>query len=88
MKTEQELKEMCKCPYCGSDKPKNFSIGNGGDEYGDILFYTAQCKDCGKKVVSAYRWLGFMKVEDFNALDTMQAVKQEAGIQESVDFEN
>lgn len=84
MKTKQELNEMCKCPYCGGDNHLDFTKGNGGDELGDILFYTAECKDCGKKVVSAYRWLGIMKVEDFNALDTMQAT----GIQESTEFEN
>lgn len=72
MKTEKELTEMCNCPYCGTHNNFDFDAGNGGLEEGDILYYTAKCRDCGKKVVSAYRWLGIMKVEDFNALDTMQ----------------
>ena len=71
MKTEKELNEMCKCPYCGGDNKFDFNAGNGGDETNDLLYYTAVCEKCGKKVVSVYRWLGIMKVEDFNNLDSV-----------------
>lgn len=59
-----------KCPYCGADaRSLDYRKGNGGDETAteneSILFYTCICERCGRKSVSAYRWLGILSLEEF-----------------------
>lgn len=58
-----------RCPHCGSED-LDFDKGNGGCEVNDrdgvsYLYYTAQCRHCGKTVYSTYRHLGILTEEEF-----------------------
>ena len=70
--TLMERDHKYNCPYCKSEN-LDFSAGNGGDEKNNSegvshLFYTAICKDCGKKAYQAYRYLGILTEGQFNSL--------------------
>lgn len=64
------------CPHCGS-KELDFDQGNGGNEVVDRfgathLYYTAQCRNCGKTVYSTYRFLGNLTEDEFKEFYVQQ----------------